>query len=289
MGEFLRNIETEVSIIDLSFLLNAVRESNQNLRESDQVAKEALVPSFDSNREAQLYLKNLKQQYAMELEAVGLEVESEQRVLGNGRFQPSLGIYLNDRRRFVSYLEKLKAVGISKNQADSLARILQVWIQEVGKEVFEERELSDGTIELLGAGTEISRLCREIDPEALTDLSHITKRLETYTEAAKGKYLFEYIMMSRLNMLKGIGPAQWHLDMSPERYAERWDKVLGIMRSLDKKESAKEFYAKQRKRLKESLEYALKEIANKPDFKQRKELLDIAKAALEKLINLKNT
>ena len=166
---------------------------------------------------------------------------------------------------------------------------MQVWIQEVGKEVFEERELSDGTIELLGAGTEISRLCREIDPEALTDLSHITKRLETYTEAAKGKYLFEYIMMSRLNMLKGIGPAQWHLDMSPERYAERWDKVLGIMRSLDKKESAKEFYAKQRKRLKESLEYALKEIANKPDFKQRKELLDIAKAALEKLINLKNT
>ena len=289
MGEFLRNIETEVSIIDLSFLLNAVRESNQNLRESDQVAKEALVPSFDSNREAQLYLKNLKQQYAMELEAVGLEVESEQRVLGNGRFQPSLGIYLNDRRRFVSYLEKLKAVGISKNQADSLARILQVWIQEVGKEVFEERELSDGTIELLGAGTEISRLCREIDPEALTDLSHITKRLETYTEAAKGKYLFEYIMMSRLNMLKGIGPAQWHLDMSPERYAERWDKVLGIMRSLDKKESAKEFYAKQRKRLKESLEYALKEIANKPDLKQRNELLDIAKRALEKLMNLKNT
>jgi len=141
---------------------------------------------------------------------------------------------------------------------------LKAVIRSLTIQLKSQYEISDPNderaIELLGNLNKIIKAYEKIGlSELITDLSK-------YSEIASKKFLREYLLVERSNLLaeiggKNFGPSQWHRDSTEQTYREKyWGSALRIVEIIGKNKNAREFQSQVIEHLKESLKWAKKDL-----------------------------
>src|SRR3989344_1193214 len=167
---------------------------------------------------------------------------------------------LFDSKKFLNYLGEMDKDKLSESQIHGLKAV----IRSLTIQLKSQYEISDPNderaIELLGNLNKIIKAYEKIGlSELITDLSK-------YSEIASKKFLREYLLVERSNLLaeiggKNFGPSQWHRDSTEQTYREKyWGSALRIVEIIGKNKNAREFQSQVIEHLKESLKWAKKDL-----------------------------
>src|SRR3989344_7244084 len=167
---------------------------------------------------------------------------------------------LFDSKKFLNYLGEMDKDKLSESQIHGLKAV----IRSLTIQLKNQYEISDPdderAIELLG---NLNKIIKEYEKIGLSEL---VVDLSRYSEVANKKYLREYLLVERGNLLaevggQNFGPSKWHTDNTEERYRKQyWGNALRIAEMIGKNKNAREFQGKVIQHLKESLKWAKRDL-----------------------------
>lgn len=175
-----------------------------------------------------------------------------------------LRINLADRKQFLAYLAALDSKEITDSQTKGLIEVGKSLISQLYAE-YEIDRADNRTIELFGSLDNIIQQYKRLDPVGERGLFKSLENLIPFAEAAKGKYLREYVLIQRSNLLLEIGgnnfgPSRWHIDTTEERYEQYWNNALDVLSTVGKNPNTTELFNKLRDHLIASIEYAKQDL-----------------------------
>jgi len=96
-------------------------------------------------------------------------------------------------------------------------------------------------------------------------LGDSVKSLAKYLEISRAGYLREYLAVERVGLFAEIdgqnfGPSTWQRDETPEGYRARWNRAINVLNLVSQNPQADRLAQKLRTHLRESAEYARKDL-----------------------------
>ena len=163
-----------------------------------------------TDKESKLQLIKTKKEFGPVLERVGLGIESVE--TGSAVFssageakETEIRFNIDDRQKFINYLQELDPDSISENQIKGLKSVLESMVVQLEREYQLENAEDDRMIELLGGLEAILGECERLDPSGSHGLVQSIEKLKKYNQAAKEKYLQELLLVERDGLMLEIG------------------------------------------------------------------------------------
>jgi hypothetical protein len=196
------------------------------------------------------------------LAAIGLKVgpvNSGWHFAGVGRDFDSkqLSLHIEDAKLFSRYLEALDPTTITQSQK----RGLNAFYLNLCHQLTTDYDLSSSDDRLLGLVSAAGAMVEHYERLALPN-----KRLATYLEAIRGKYLKSYVDVERLQLDKAPEEGDgyrllWHRDTIPERLQAKWNEVLNVLVTLGANDNARPVYEIARKTARQAIEKSIAEVS----------------------------
>lgn len=177
-------------------------------------------------------------------------------------------INLTDRLQFLHYLQALQPETITDSQVLGLVTVAETLRQQLTGEYKLDDPSDDRMIELLGNLDSIIDSYDRLDPGGQRGLRASIERLREYAKIAQAKYLPEFIMVQKADLLAEIGggnfgPSKWHTDSTPQYYRRRWERTLAVLERVKKNPNASELAARLLEHLVQSARYAHDDLEQK--------------------------
>jgi hypothetical protein len=218
------------------------------------------VREEDSQRDAARH--QLEGEMAPILAAVGLKVGPIQgtwQFSGVGRNFDSreLSLHIEDATRFSEYLAALDPSSISPSQKRGLSALYLTLCQQLTRD-YDLSTSDDRLLSLVSAAASMVEHYQRLDLP--------TKRLETYLQAIRGRYLKTYVEAEKLQLDKPLEQGDgyrllWHRDTTPERLQSEWNKVLTVLGALGANENARPMYETARKTARHAIDTSITEVS----------------------------
>jgi len=213
---------------------------------------------------------NIELRYKDLLAATGLSLEAidaNATVFTGGDQIPSTQMRINiaNGKAFVQYLDSLTQETITDTQKYGLQEVAKSITLQLSKEYSLDDPEDERVLDLFG------QLEPVINSYGKLGLGKSTEKLSEYLDFARKGFLLEYIKIQREDLFAEVGghnfgPSEWHTDMSPEHYQERWEQALNTLDGVSQNPRAEELAQKLKTHLKQSAEYAQQDIVNNPAF-----------------------
>lgn len=272
--------EPHLSTLDLSGLKKEIDEYNSRFSAGVMMAdmlKAQVRGDAPPNQDAEskkLPLERIKLQYGDLTERTGISLESVRGPMTiyaqDGEKQTSLlRINIADRKKYLTYLRTLEPDTIKDTQAQGITAVSESLTKQLAREYNLENPDDERMLQLLGGLDEITGEYERLDPQGSKEIGRSVENLKKYSEAAKEKYLREYLMVERANILlevggKNFGPSRRHTD-SFNQYEGFWRDTIGVLKKIKENPNAKAFFVKVRDHLIASLRYAIDDLEQKEE------------------------
>jgi hypothetical protein len=196
-------------------------ESSQRENSRDQFEAE-LAPTL-----ASIGLKVGPIRSGWEFHGVGRAFDSNQ-----------LSLHIENGERFSMYLAALEPSTITQSQRRGLSALYATLCQQLTSDY----DLSSGDDRLLAL---VGAAAAMVDHYERLDIP--TKRLQTYLEAVRGRYLKTYIEVEKLQLDRPLERGDgyrllWHRDTTAEKLQTEWNNVLDVLVTLSGNENARKIY-----------------------------------------------
>lgn len=168
-----------------------------------------------------------------------------------------LSLHIEDGALFSRYLEALDPVTITQSQKRGLNALYLTLCQQITTDY----DLSSSDDRLLGMVSAAGAMVAHYERLSLPN-----KRLATYLEAIRGKYLKSYIEVERLQLDRPLENGDgyrllWHRDTTPERLQGEWNRVLDVLVTLGGNEKARDVYETARHTAHQAIDKSIGEVS----------------------------
>jgi len=155
---------------------------------------------------------------------------------------------------FINYLSSLDEDSLTRSQVDGL--------EEVAKSLCSQIKTDKKREYLFNIYGELDKI---IDYYKKLGIGGPAEKLESYFNAAKGRYLEEYLEAEKLNLLtsEGFGPNHWHEDANVDYYERKWRESLDLLKVVSHNARAKEFAKELAEILRSSVQKAKADLENR--------------------------
>ncbi len=259
LGELVQAIEQYNSQFGLGSLMASIL--NSSLRGETKEGLDFEIGSQISWGDIERRFKDVIKATGISLEAVGGYATI---FTGEDQIPSSqMRINLADSRVFVKYLNTLSRETLTPSQRYGLEKVADNFTLQLSKE-YRLNDPSDNRVLNL-----FSQLEQVISSYQKLGLGNSTERLSEYLEFARKGCLLDYITIQRQDLFAEIGgnnfgPSRWHIDMSPEYYQSRWSGALDTLDRVSQNPRAAELAQRLRVYLKQSAEYAQRDLMDNP-------------------------
>jgi len=263
--------KVELKNIDLDELSEALREYNKEFGlgatlgrvMAGEMIDELKESEVDSVVKRQMLWGKIEKKFKNILCQTGLNLESVEEKKGaiassksgiSDIYPSEMRINIEKPKVFIDYLSSLDKKSLTKNQIDGLEKVAG----DISSQIKDDKT---GEY-LLSVYKDLDKI---IDCYKELGIGGLVENLESYFSAAKGKYLEEYLMVEKLNLLDdlGFGPSKWHTDATVDHYEKKWEEALDVLTAISQNTKAKEFVKEVIKHLKNGAEHAKADLGNR--------------------------
>ena len=236
----------------------------EELPPSSQVPPQKLMANAiqEESSQRRTFRGQFEADMAPTLAAIGLKVgpiRGGWEFVGVGQDLDStkLSLHIDDGQRFASYLAALEPGTITPSQKRGLNALYLTLCQQLTTD-YDLASSDDRLLGLVGAAGSMVEHFQRLDLP--------TKRLQTYLEAIRGRYLKSYVEVEKLQLDKPLENGDgyrllWHRDTIAERLQAEWNKVLDVLVTLGGNENARKVYNTACKTARQAIEKSIAEVS----------------------------
>lgn len=247
--------EKSLAEIDLSGVIESLREYNEKCNPHFSIWKELDEPgSQNFSKEAveegrKQELKSILEKYKVDLSRTGLNLETVDTEVKTTNETGTMAIQimrmnLSDSKKFINYLDSFADINPSESQSKSLQTLAHILEQQLADQYELGNPDDESMVEIMGNLSKIIKKYEGFDKEGGTEFSESVSGLSRYLEIGKKKYLKEFLLAQRMELIDKQGRLEglssWYFG-GEKYYPEYWDKILAVVGVIGENPNAKKF------------------------------------------------